>query len=264
MLILAILLLTGTPIVPPISRVAMTHDGDFHDKDDIGAVAMGGLLASASGIQSRFVYLGHSNHFAATSPAQHDEMRISAEGNAVGFGLDPGIVHDVSDDPVGAALALAQQIERSGPSNRLAILEAGPWESMARAFDLSDPSTHEHVTIVSHSDWNDEHQHCCEGGTNGRDRDEFFEQYGTGGVFEGFAPPGYIRTRDGNGTAFRSDPDEWDWLLDLGSNGAFVRRRTAASDEKEGDMSDAVTLYWLLTGDDNPSMSDLQDFLGWS
>lgn len=250
-------LLASAPIAPaPLDRIAFSNDGNFHDRDDIGASAMMQALLWRAGARDRVVYVEHSSHLGENSQTQHFAMKVSAETHADDFGIGVETVFDIQLDQVDATRALAREIQRSAPGRRLVFFQAGPWEAMARAFDRADPSRHRFVKIISHSDWNDDHAHL----SAHRDRWAFFAQYEVGGVFEGFAPPSFERIDDQNEWAFKSAPSLWSWLAD-DDDLAFVLQRTLASGSAAGDMSDAGMVFYYLTGIEHPTMADIRGFL---
>lgn len=207
-----------------------------------------------SGAQDRLVHLSYGNHIGATSASMHAAMATSATSALGMYGIDPGVVWDA--DLRRATLQLAQEIEASSATDPLTIIQAGPWAWMAKAFDLSDPATHRYVTIVSHSTWNDSHDHPGWGLNHA----QFIAQYGAGGKYFGAVAPKYTKIPDQNGHAFNSSQAAWSWLSQSPET-AFVLQRTNASG-KAGDMSDAGMLWWVLTGDTSPSMSEVRSFFG--
>lgn len=235
-------------------RIAITHDGDLHDPDDIGAVAMMEALLWRAGAQPRLVHLSFGNHIGSTSASMHAAMAVSATAALGMYGIAPDQVWDA--DERRATLQLAREIGLSSVDNPLVIIQAGPWAWMAKAFDLASPATHRYVTIVSHSTWNDSHDHPGWG----LNRAQFLAQYAAGGKWAGVVAPGYVKISDQNAHAFNSSQAAWSWLA-LSPETSFVLQRTIASG-KPGDMSDAGMLWWVLTGDTNPSMSEVRAFFG--
>lgn len=233
-------------------------DGNFHDKDDIGAITMIEAIVWRANAQNSLVHLSHSNHLGANDNGQHFDMVNSAERALSRYIIDESSVFDCQQDLAGASIHLATQINLSSATDELVILQGGPWESMAQAFDISNPLKHRHVTIVSHNGWNDFHKH----NSNHRNKDNFYFQYGTAGKWAGLTPPTFVQIFDGNNTAFKSNLQDWNWLNNGPVQTWFVYSRTAASDYAVGDMSDAVMVYWLLTGNDKPNMQELRNFFG--
>lgn len=255
--ILPILLLAIQAI--PVPRLAICHDGNFHDPDDIGASGMDlGLVSRAQELQPgrfRLVYYGHSEHIGENDNSQHNDMIISATANLGGFNINPLVVFDNVLEHDAAARHLGRSIASSNPQDVLTIIQGGPWEKMARAYDAAPPETHQDTEIISHSDWNN--NHLSE--SYHRNKDKFFAQYEQGGIYDGYLPPGYTRIDDQNFFAFRTwGLPSWNWL-NGSSNGAFIYSRTAASGVA-GDMSDAGMVFYWLTGIEHPTMGHIRSF----
>jgi hypothetical protein len=236
-------------------RVAVSHDGNYHDKDDIGAIAMVQALVWKAGAQASLVHLDHSSHIGANSPEQHSAMVISANRALWLYGIDPTRVFDDFLDLQSSIQSLAGHINASSADDRLTILQAGPWEVMARAFDLADPQRHQFVDIISHSVWNDTYKAV----PSHRDRNGFFAQYEPGDQFAGTTRPGYIKITDQNWTAFNLPLHDWAWMEEMPET-RFVLWRTMESDYAAGDMSDAGMMFYYLTGIEHPTMQDIQNF----
>lgn len=259
-LVLVPLVIVAEALSPsPYVRFAYSNDGNYHDTDDIGAAAMMQAILWRAGARDRVAYVEHSSHIGANSQGQHAAMVLSATGNAPAFGIPLDRVFDQFLEPGASASALAAAIDASGPGRPLVFFQSGPWESMARGFDLADPAKHRWVKIISHSNWNDTHEHQ----SRHRDKADFFAQYDSGGQFDGFIPPDYEKIDDQNGYAFNSPMSGdggWAWLSsDQGL--AFVLERTLASGSAAGDMSDAGMVFWYLTGIEHPTMDEVRSFL---
>jgi hypothetical protein len=244
-----------TPAGTGIGRIAISHDGNYHDKDDIGAAAMMQALIWKAGIQDSLVHFDHSSHRGANDVDQHMDMIISSTRALFLYDIDRSKIFDDFLEIRESVLNLAAQINASTAEDRLTILQAGPWEVMALAFDNSDPAKHQFVKIVSHSTWNDNHQHS----SHHRNKALFFDQYETGGKWEGVTPPDYEKIDDQNGYAFKSSLSSWSWMS-ASLETFFVLWRTTESGFAQGDMSDAGMLFWLITGEEHPTMGDVRDF----
>lgn len=259
--ILPIILLAIQSLTVP--RLAVCHDGNFHDHDDIGASAMDlGLISRTLELypgRFKLVYFGHSEHMAANDNLQHTNMIISAIGNIGGFGIDLSVIFDGYLEHHAAARHLARTIAGSNAQDILTIIQGGPWEKMAQAFDAAPPHLHQYVHIISHSDWNNNHQHI----SAHRTKNEFFAQYASGGVYQAYLPPTYTRIDDQNSYAFRSNmtgDNSWKWLPNS-PNTLFIHNRTlAAGGSAIGDMSDSGMLFYWLTGIEHPTMNHIRAF----
>ncbi len=256
-LVFLVAVVNGSVLYGSQDRFAVCHDGNYNDKDDIGAIAMVEALVWKAGVQNNLVHLSHSSHIGANWTTQHEAMIVSANRGAWLY----RIAHDkIWDDHWSAGLGslyhLAHEINLSSPTNRLTIIQGGPWEMMARSFDASDPTKHQYVDIISHSIWNDNYQYE----PTHRNKVSFFSQYfNTTSPLHGYSRPTYKKIQDQNATAFNSDINDWDWMT-LSLRTHFVLWRTIASGYAEGDMSDAGMLFYYLTGNEYPVMQDIRDF----
>lgn len=238
------------------NRFAVCHDGNYNDKDDIGAIAMVEALVWKAGAQNNLVHLSHSSHVGANWSTQHAAMKVSANRGAWLYGIPVNKIWDNWLDGAGSVAHLAHEINLSSPTNRLTILQGGPWEMMARSFDTSNPAKHRYVDIISHSIWNDNYQYT----SSHRNKVSFFSQYlNTTSPLYGHARPTYLKIQDQNATAFVADINDWSWMT-LSLRTHFVLWRTIASEYAEGDMSDAGMLFYYLTGNEYPVMQDVRDF----
>lgn len=250
----------AAPVTPPgagfVGRVAIIHDGNHHDADDVGAIAMSQAIVFRSDGQLELVHLEHSSHLGATTAAQHAGMIASA---APWESLAPAVTFDASAEGVAAAANLAAEVEASGPGDWLVIVQGGPWETMARAFDVADPGKHRCAVIVSHSGWNDAHAHYPEH----RNREAFLAQYATGGKFEGFQPPSVRDIPDQNGYGMNANVSTWSAWLPGDFVGDFVFARLLAAGELgalAGDLSDAGMVFYVATGNATPSQQQIEDY----
>lgn len=239
-------------------RIAVCADGNYHDRDDIGATAMTLALVWQANAQWSLVHYQHSTHLGANDSSQHAEMILSATGYLDGYAINPRQVFDAQVDSIDTASHLAREIMRASAMDRLTILQAGPWETMAMAFDIAPAQKHQYIRIISHSTWNDDHKHL----PSHRNRADFFAQYGSGGPFSGHQAPSYIKIADQNAYAFRSTGvTDWEWMRSKKPT-EFVLLRTKASTWAYGDMSDAGMMFFFLTGIEKPTMQNIRTFFG--
>ena len=255
-IIALVLTLTASTAIAQ-NRFAVCHDGNYNDKDDIGAIAMVEALIWKAGVQNDLVHLSHSSHVGANWSNQYEAMKVSANRGAWLYGIPfDKIWDDHWSAGLGSMYHLANEINLSSPTNRLTILQGGPWEMMARSFDLSNPAKHKYVDIVSHSVWNDNYQYD----PSHRNKVSFFAQYfSSNSPLYGYDRPTYKKIHDQNATAFTSNINDWGWMT-LSLRTQFVLWRTIASEYAEGDMSDAGMLFYHLTGNEYAVMQDLRDF----
>lgn len=225
------------PLLTQPIPVALCHDGNEHDPDDVGAVAMAVEIIEAHP-SFELVHLQHSTHIGSNNDVLHALMQGSV------LMADALVVFDHWLEPQDTEVALAREIAR-GP---LFILQGGPWEAMFRSFDLAPPETHLDVVIYTHSGWNDDHDHV-----SGRNRADFEATYPLVTI---------VDIPDQNFFAFNSPIQDWEWLR-FKPETKYVLERTKASLWGEGDMSDAGMAFALVTGITQPLMADVQRYFGW-
>lgn len=84
----------GFPGGFPGGRIAISHDGNNFDKDDILASAMHFALIAGLDLKDKVVHFDHSCHL-KNKPERHKEMRKSVGGAVKRFGFDASKVFDV-------------------------------------------------------------------------------------------------------------------------------------------------------------------------
>jgi hypothetical protein len=143
-------------------RVAVSADGNDHDRDDIGASPMElAMLAKAgSTAKSKLVHFEYNNHIWSNySTAQKNDMTYSVMSAASRFGFSSSIFFSVIDNPTAAYNHLAAEINKSSSTNPLYILATGPMHTVCEAIKRSYSTRRPYVTVVSHSTWNETHSH---------------------------------------------------------------------------------------------------------
>jgi hypothetical protein len=67
-------------------RIAVSEDGNYHDRDDICSAAMIIAQLARAGAASRVVYYGYADHYWLSDPAREALMRESAVNTATMWG----------------------------------------------------------------------------------------------------------------------------------------------------------------------------------
>jgi len=153
---------TTTSVSLRAGRVAVSADGNDHDRDDIGASPMElAMLAKAgSTAKSKLVHFEYNNHIWSNySTAQKNDMTYSVLSAASRFGFSSSIFFSVIDNPTAAYNHLAAEINKSSSTNPLYILATGPMHTVCEAIKRSYSTRRPYVTVVSHSTWNETHSH---------------------------------------------------------------------------------------------------------
>ena len=158
------ILITVASVMPavelpfPGGRIAITHDGNLHDRDDHGALAMNLALVAAAGKGDRLVHLDYNNHLGRSSGTMAAVMRRIATEGLERFRLKTPAFDDT--DPVQVEKAIANfrsEAERSTAEDPLWLICCGPMEMAWRCLSAVEPAKRQFVHVVSHSDWNDRH-----------------------------------------------------------------------------------------------------------
>lgn len=149
-----------TSPVKPLNniRVAYSADGNDHDTDDWLASPWSLALLRSSGVDDKLVFFEYNNHVWGTR-GSFDEIQ---NGNITGLvsrwgGFPNTNFYNVETQETAAKNKLRDEINASSASNQLIIIAAGPLETIGRAVEAATASKRQYVTMVSHSDWNNEH-----------------------------------------------------------------------------------------------------------
>ncbi|MGB2568648.1 hypothetical protein ACPFP2_09390 [Micromonospora citrea] len=235
----------------PCERIAVSSDGNYHDRDDIGASAMALALLAEKGQQSRLVHWDYNSHLGSSNASWEQDMVTATEGTAAQFGYDVGVIFRNSQTDLGRAVNhLKNKIDASTASNRLCLVGAGPMGVVYRALDVSNPAQHPYVTLISHSDWNNNHD----------DDDNIFN---LADIRRDFPQVRYTRIQDQNaGLGTNGGEARWSWMSTSSDPGLrYVHNVVNNIMNKSGDVSDAGMFYYLITGDDAGNATKLRNFL---
>jgi hypothetical protein len=234
----------------PPGRLAITHDGNQHDPDDIGALPMNAALLWAAGLTGRLVHLDHSNHLGDNNATMEQKMKDSAAGSISRFGIAPARVFDCQ-------VQLAQMIanfkvegDKSTAADPLWFVCSGPMETAWRCLNAVDPTKRQHIRCVSHSTWNETHA------------DTTGMTHTWASMKSNFPSVIYYDLVDQNSSDGENDwstsRDRWYWLRDS----VFEPYRWVFSRDQfttKFDPSDSGMVYWLISG--GPNGGD--QYAGW-
>lgn len=193
-------------------RIAISSDGNDHDDDDWAATPMSLALLSAKGLQDKLVLYTYSDHIWGNHKTMnsYEQMQESALKGAEYFGFDKSRFICAVDNPQNAYNAMRDEINKSSSDNPLFIIGAGPMQVIGEAIKLSDTSKLKYVSLISHSDWNNNHGKKHKGWTLSM-IEENFKQYGLN----------IIKISDQNGGRYKqkvdyegmfADKDRFEWL----------------------------------------------------
>ncbi|WBB54662.1 hypothetical protein [Verrucosispora sp. WMMD573] len=232
-------------------RIAWSSDGNYHDRDDIGASAMAIALLAEKGQQSRLVHWDYNSHLGSSNSSWEQDMVTAAESTANQFGYDVGVIFRNSQANLGnAANHLRNKINASTASSRLCLVGAGPMGVIYRALDASNRDVHGHVTLISHSDWNNNH-------------DDDDNIWNLADIRRDFPDVKYRRIPDQNaGLGTGGGEAKWSWMASSADQRLrYVHNVINNIMNKNGDVSDAGMMYFLITGDDAGNATKLRTLL---
>lgn len=246
-------------------RVAISADGNFHDRDDIGASPLGLAILEHAGFKNRLVHYGYNSHIWQSDASQKRDMTASVLGAQNLFGYNRGFFFDVDANPNRAYDDLAEEINKSTGANPLYILVGGPYEHVCQAIKRSRQNARQHVTVINHGDSNPYHVH--NGSCNAAETAKLGIRYVDIINQNGYGPDGSKVNKYG----FSNPYILWTWLEN--HNNADLRwlhSRMKVAFPGKADVSDAGLVWYLVTGgprsggDQRGNPDDLRKFFGGS
>ncbi|SCG37456.1 carbohydrate-binding protein [Micromonospora coxensis] len=250
--------MTGQPAqaAPPAldfgcERIAWSSDGNYHDRDDIGASAMALALLAERGQQSRLVHWDYNSHLGSSTASWERDMVTATEGVGGRFGYDVAGIFRNSQTNLNAAVThLRSAVDASTATNQLCLVGAGPMGVVYRALQGSNSAARQHVTLISHSDWNNNH-------------DDDDNRWNLADIRRDFPQVKYKRIPDQNaGLGTGGGEAKWSWMADNSDQRLrYVHNVVNNIMNKKGDVSDAGMMYYLITGDDSGNANKLRTFL---
>ncbi|MBV9009595.1 MAG: malectin [Verrucomicrobia bacterium] len=254
---------TPTPTIPPTPtptpistlRIAISEDGNYHDRDDITSSAMSLAILSATGNAANFVYHGYADHYWLTYTSWEQDMSDSVSGTISRFGgFEATQVYNERVDHAAAVAAMTALINASTASSPLAILEEGPAQTIGEALAASNPSARQYVTIYSHSTWNDTHAQDA-----GPQEGLSAPRYGYSDFSGMGANTVHIHDQNPNLSVPYS---EMTWLRDSSDPRLnWLWQRSQIAGKSTFDCSDAGLTYFVATGDPDGSPDKLKHLL---
>jgi hypothetical protein len=171
---------------------------------------------------------------------------VMGAGERFGFGTSRFYDATVRDQLTAGTQNLTAEINRSSPDDELWLVLAGPMETAWMALDAADPQARKSVKCLSHGEWNDTHGQTDHGGHSYDDLIDMGCQR--------------VRIPDQNSNLGETRMPDWDYLLDGDSNMQWLYSRIDV--HGSGDVSDAGMNYYVISGEERVSRSQLRAFFG--
>ena len=255
------------------NRFAISADGnnadDFKDKwpradeDDWGATPATMAMIAKLKLSDKLVHFSYNNFMEANvGPDSENIMDIGVQAGIQRLRLNPNVFFDVTKKEKEAIESLTAELSKSTKEDPLYFIHMGPseffYQCVKRCVDQGHGAALEHVFVVSHSGYNDNHLRRPYHHTMQQAID-----YSKGLIH-------YKRIKDQNAswdpnTLWNSGKDfsVWYWMRDSKDpNIQWLYERLLQNRKGVADISDAGMLYYLLVGDENGSPSKFKAFLG--
>ena len=255
------------PEITNNSSIAIVADGNSPDPDDIGATAVSLALLKAFGIEKDLVYYSHScdlDPFSGSNQVINPEqernrqrlMQTSCDGTASRWdGFDSLTFYNCRTQRQLATNKLIDAINAATSAKPLAIILAGEPDLIYDAVAAARSNKRQYVTIVSHHIANEES--ADEAGKN------------ISNLVEDFSAVDLIRIPDQN-DGLKTLLPTWHWARDHQDsriNWLWKQGKIAEEDgvvkfqDGDFDCSDAGMLYYQITGNRTPNVSEIRKVL---
>jgi len=252
-------------------RIVLVADGNEHGKGDWAATPLSLALLASKELQDQVVIYAFNSHTWSSNkshPGADAQMRESAFLGAKYFGFKKTKFIEAVNAPNYAIIELTIQVNKSSAKNPLLILAAGPLELIGTALNEADSTKLKYVRVISHSTWDQKHaDHPEEGEVHSGWTWEKLQD-----SFQGNQLQLISLVNEMNGLESLKAPlADYTWLKDAsikepkpfekGSWGWLYSRLEASSTENEVNPDDVRLIYYLFTGNSNPSLEELQSML---
>jgi predicted amidohydrolase len=240
-------------------RIAYSADGNNRDRDDLFASAVTIAMFKALGVTDKVVHFDYNSILGEDNPEYLKVHEESVRGAAKRFGLPEKIIFNDSRELEASIKNIRDAVNASSEQDPLYFVIAGPMEVPYRGINAADPARRKHVYCISHTVWNDlffwdasnrqlthHRQDLIDLGINWV---QILNQRGLGTCPE-----------PKNGPCPQEKWALWDWMRDSRiDNVAWLYERLEAMGRP--DCSDSGMVYFLLTGNEEATVQDLNNLL---
>lgn len=252
-------------------RIVVVADGNEHGKDDWGATPLTLALIASKEIQDQVMVYAFSSHTWGSNKSHFgadSQMRESAFLGAKQFGFKKTKFIEAVTAPNFAIIEITQLVNKSSEKNPLTILASGPLEIIGTSLSEADSTKLKFVRVISYSTWDQEHANSpAEGETHtGWTWEKLRESFETNQL----QLVSLVNETSGK-QGLKAPLSAYAWLNDpsvkepkpfeKGSWAWLYSRLEASKIENEVNPNDARLINYLLTGNPNPSVKDLQELL---
>ncbi|MGB6150598.1 MAG: hypothetical protein WBG48_01290 [Pricia sp.] len=239
----------------PAGRIAFSSDGNLHDSDDWGATAFSLAMLHYAGLENRLVHYDYNNHLGKSRKSWERTMDTIVSGACKRFGLDASKIFDDQTQKQDAVQNFVREAEKSSAENPLWFICAGPMQVAYEMLKKVPNDKRRFIHAVSHSKWNNEHQHGEAMTMTWADMKADFPEV----VYHDITDQNRSNGEDDFQSHIQnwfwlrdSDRQEWRWLFATDDTNQVDKLENWKSDtEKTFDISDAGMTYWLITGGPN-------------
>jgi len=167
-----------------------------------------------------------------------------------------------------AIIEITELINKSSAKNPLTILASGPLEIIGTSLNEADSTKLKFVRVISYSTWDQEHANSpTEGETHTGWTWEKLRESFQGNQLQMVSLVNETNGKDG----LKAPLTAYAWLKDApnkepkayekGSWAWLYSRLEASKNGNEVNPNDARLIYYLLTGNPNPKVNDIQEML---
>jgi len=224
-------------------RIAISNDGNAHDKDDIIAAPMAMAMIAESCEHDKYVHHDYSCHIWDDDGDQPASMRNAVEGALDRWDMPDRAYEARVPSQLTAAIAnFAAEGNASSSSDRLYYACGGPMEVPYQCISAVSSSKQQYVTAISHSTWNENHSH-----DGSHVWDDIQDDLGCQ----------TIEISDQN-VELNPPESEFYWLRDMGGKYTWLYN---LNEKTNWDCSDSGMVAYILTGrgDQGVDPADLED-----
>jgi hypothetical protein len=240
-------------------RIAYSADGNNRDRDDLFASAVSIAMFKAFGVTDKVVHFDYNSILGEDNPEYLPVHEASVRGAAQRFGLPSNVLFNDSRELDAAIRNIRDAVNACSADDPLYFIIAGPMEVPWRGLRAADPAKRKHVYCISHTVWNDLFFWDTGNQQITHHRRDLIE-LGINWV--------QILNQQGLGTCPEPKhgpcPQEkwalWDWMRDSSrADVAWLYERLEAMGRP--DCSDSGMVYFLLTGNEQATVQDLNQLL---